>query len=711
MVDSLPSPSETEEGNEQMSPSFSLLDRATSHRSSSVSSTAAAPRSSVSVNTTAEARNSATAIGLPTASQRRSSAQFYTAGTPLAATQEAQSVSLALSAARLQELREAEHQLQVALKDHLEKGRERQHQGAKLYDRLQTLEREKAEEEQLLVDATLERDEDALGHSQADANLSPTRNEEKTKSFETSKQKDIRNKIYALTHSAETVQNKIQAHKLEDEKWEAAKKKLYDEIAAIKKEMEEFGELQDEEDEDETVGTSKQPGSVKSLTPDNGEAALKKALQERKRHAKIEKRKQKESVKILRVRKALRAIRLRDLDTLLRFKPVGINYILNILVMFGCVILNGLTFAYTLNTFEGQQDIVAESLAHMQDWKNITLTTLALPIVLIETGLAVFIFFLVFFVVPSYWVCKRFGRKLQKNATHFFQAGAVLVAWADLIRFLQSFSILRTLALLKLGNLLIYKNFMDVLTIRGQHLVAKHFTIFPRSVNVYFWTPLVRLIVYFFAFILAAVGVWIAIVAIAVKIGIVASKVPFIKDAGKSTVVEWQWPELVVFFGFINQLLGITVPEDSERWALTRLVFGGPRGHLTRLDNENADYFNRLISSAMFIRYGGWLGALIFATIEAKDMQAVLCDDNVPDGDLHDKFDVQNALKMFQLDKHKLFEGNARNVFQLLATAGNIDEGAIGFESSESRLATTTMWNMEDTDLAVQEVAVQDGPR
>lgn len=33
-------------------------------------------------------------------------------------------------------------------------------------------------------------------------------------------------------------------------------------------------------------------------------------------------------------------------------------------------------------------------------------------------------------------------------------------------------------------------------------------------------------------------------------------QVPFIYQPDTYTVVQWQWPELVIFFGFVNQLLG-----------------------------------------------------------------------------------------------------------------------------------------------------------
>ena len=42
---------------------------------------------------------------------------------------------------------------------------------------------------------------------------------------------------------------------------------------------------------------------------------------------------------------------------------------------------------------------------------------------------------------------------LKKHGLHYFNAGALLVQWSNSIRFLESFSILRTLALLKMGNL------------------------------------------------------------------------------------------------------------------------------------------------------------------------------------------------------------------------------------------------------------------
>ena len=69
----------------------------------------------------------------------------------------------------------------------------------------------------------------------------------------------------------------------------------------------------------------------------------------------------------------------------------------------------------------------------------------------------------------------------------------------------------------------IFKTSVDLLTVRCQHWLDKKLCC--SCLNTYLLKPLTRLLLNLFAVVFAAIGIFLAVIAIAVKVGIVASKV------------------------------------------------------------------------------------------------------------------------------------------------------------------------------------------
>lgn len=76
----------------------------------------------------------------------------------------------------------------------------------------------------------------------------------------------------------------------------------------------------------------------------------------------------------------------------------------------------------------------------------------------------------------------------------------------------------------------IFKTSVDLLTVRCQHWLDKKLCI--PCLNTYLFKPLTRLVLNLLALVFAAVGIFLAVIAIAVKVGIVASKVTVFPSCG-----------------------------------------------------------------------------------------------------------------------------------------------------------------------------------